>query len=374
MQIGIIGYGTLGRALKIRIEKHFTNSKISVFTTQSEYFKFEDFYDYSKIENFNGIILVAVKGEKIFNAISYIEQKNNVYVFTKSLINGKFMMDYIDNTNFKYVRGLLFAKDIISKLYLDCSVYSSDTSVLNDNFLSKLNFRLQNTSNIRISELISIYKNPIAIYFAYNNIKGREKSKLILEKLCLIKEGSLPNKIAKSIIDDYEVCISSPESRNFMYGLNMKKNIQNKYIPEGILYYKDLIKILGSKIVLTYGTFDLLHYGHLRLLKRAKKNGDFLIVGLSSDKFNSIKSKKSSQNFKNRKEILQSIKFVDLIISEENWDQKLNDVKKYQVDNFVMGDDWKGKFDFLNDFCNVIYLQRTPNVSSTQLRKLKETK
>lgn len=122
------------------------------------------------------------------------------------------------------------------------------------------------------------------------------------------------------------------------------------------------------KTVLTYGTFDVLHYGHINLLKRAKALGDYLIVGLSSDEFNALKNKKSFYSYEHRKLILEAIKYVDLVIPEETWEQKVSDVKKYGVDVFVMGDDWEGKFDFLSEYCKVSYLPRTPDISSTMVR------
>ena len=123
------------------------------------------------------------------------------------------------------------------------------------------------------------------------------------------------------------------------------------------------------KRVITYGTYDVLHYGHINLLKRAKTLGDYLIVALSSDEFNAIKNKKSYYTYEQRKTILEACRYVDLVIPENDWEQKISDVQKYQADVFVMGDDWEGKFDFLKDYCEVIYLPRTPSVSSTQTKE-----
>ena len=123
------------------------------------------------------------------------------------------------------------------------------------------------------------------------------------------------------------------------------------------------------KRVITYGTFDLFHIGHLKLLKRARELGDYLIVGVSTDEFNKLKGKKSVFPFEERKEIIESIKFVDKVIDENKWEQKIDDIKKYNIDIFVIGDDWKGKFDFLKDYCEVVYLPRTENISSTFLKK-----
>ena len=124
-----------------------------------------------------------------------------------------------------------------------------------------------------------------------------------------------------------------------------------------------------EKIVLTYGTFDMFHIGHLNLLNRLKSLGDKLIVAVSTDEFNSIKGKKTLIPFEQRALIVQNIKCVDIVIAEENWEQKIDDIKKYNVDIFAMGDDWKGKFDFLKDYCEVIYLPRTQNISTTELKK-----
>lgn len=121
------------------------------------------------------------------------------------------------------------------------------------------------------------------------------------------------------------------------------------------------------KRVITYGTFDLLHTGHINLLKRAKALGDYLVVVLSSDEFNlKMKSKVCVQSYEERKYILESLRFVDLVIPENNWEQKISDVKDYHIDVFCMGDDWEGKFDFLKDYCEVVYFSRTPNISTTQ--------
>jgi|SRR5690625_822957 len=123
------------------------------------------------------------------------------------------------------------------------------------------------------------------------------------------------------------------------------------------------------KKIITYGTFDLLHYGHINLLKRAKKMGDYLIVALSTDEFNEIKGKKSYFLYKERKRLLESIRYVDLVIPEKSWEQKVKDVIEFSIDIFVIGEDWKGEFDFLKKYCEVIYLLRTPEISTTKIKK-----
>ena len=120
------------------------------------------------------------------------------------------------------------------------------------------------------------------------------------------------------------------------------------------------------KKVITYGTFDLLHYGHINLLRRAKELGDYLIVALSTDEFNwDEKGKKSFFTYDQRKKLLEAIRYVDLVIPENSWDQKISDVKEFKV---VIDDDWTGEFDFLKDYCEVVYLPRTPEISTTQIK------
>ncbi|AOO75001.1 glycerol-3-phosphate cytidylyltransferase [Latilactobacillus curvatus] len=122
------------------------------------------------------------------------------------------------------------------------------------------------------------------------------------------------------------------------------------------------------KKVITYGTFDLLHWGHIRLLKRAKELGDYLVVAISTDEFNQLKHKEAYHSYEHRKFILEAIKYVDEVIPETNWEQKQTDIKKYNIDIFVMGDDWKGQFDFLKDQCEVIYLSRTEGISTSKIK------
>jgi glycerol-3-phosphate cytidylyltransferase len=120
--------------------------------------------------------------------------------------------------------------------------------------------------------------------------------------------------------------------------------------------------------VITYGTFDLLHWGHIRLLERAKTMGDYLVVGLSTDAFNRIKHKEAYHSFEHRKLILEAIRSVDEVIPEHSWEQKVKDIKDHGIDLFVMGDDWQGEFDFLKNYCEVVYLSRTEGISTRKLR------
>lgn len=124
------------------------------------------------------------------------------------------------------------------------------------------------------------------------------------------------------------------------------------------------------KRVLTYGTFDLLHHGHIRILRRAKALGDYLVVAISTDEFNAGKGKKAFHDYELRKEIVESVRYVDLVIPETSWDQKLDDVKRYAIDIVVMGDDWadSDKFDYLKDYCELVFLPRTDGISTTDIK------
>jgi glycerol-3-phosphate cytidylyltransferase len=125
-----------------------------------------------------------------------------------------------------------------------------------------------------------------------------------------------------------------------------------------------------SKKILTYGTFDLFHIGHLNLLKQLKGMGDTLIVGVSTDEFNELKGKRTIIGFEQRIQIVNSIRYVDGVFPEQTWEQKVDDIKTYNVDTFAIGNDWQGKFDHLKDYCDVVYLPRTEGISSTNLRSL----
>lgn len=122
------------------------------------------------------------------------------------------------------------------------------------------------------------------------------------------------------------------------------------------------------KRVITYGTYDLLHVGHINLLRRARELGDYLLVVLSSDEFNAIKGKEAYHPYEDREIILRSIRYVDDVIPEFTWDQKIKDVVDNNIDIFVMGDDWEGKFDFLKEYCEVVYLPRTEGISTTKIK------
>ena len=157
---------------------------------------------------------------------------------------------------------------------------------------------------------------------------------------------------------DYDEVTPGPKPKSYAYQVYRKQ--------EGERYKKEK----KMRKVITYGTYDLLHYGHVKLLQRAKALGDYLIVALSTDEFNwNEKQKKCYFSYEERKSLLEAIRYVDLVIPEESWEQKISDVKEFKVDTFVIGDDWEGKFDFLKEYCDVVYLPRTPEISTTQIKK-----
>ena len=127
----------------------------------------------------------------------------------------------------------------------------------------------------------------------------------------------------------------------------------------------------SEKRVITYGSFDLLHYGHINLLRRAKELGGYLIVGLSTDEFNrEKKGKECFFSYQYRKEMLEAVRYVDEVICENDWGQKIQDIRDHKIDVLVMGDDWTGRFDYLKESgTEVVYLARTPEISTTKIKQ-----
>lgn len=283
------------------------------------------------------------------------------------------------------------------------------------------NMFLDYTNDIRGVELLSALKNIYAIALGnvdaqFNSLNTRfliltkavEEIKIIMRSM-----GGLDETIFLSCgIGDIALTGLSDLSRNRTLGLLIGKGFYNqslsansvvlegantlnlidqtlsenvkKKLPlfshvKAMLYQKDKEHLEFDfhkmfkrkyKTVLTYGTFDLLHFGHLELLRRLRNLGDRIIVGLSTDEFNTLKDKECVMPYEKRKHLLEVLSYVDLVIPESDWDQKVDDVKNHDVDLFVMGDDWKGKFDFLEEHCEVLYLPRTDGISTTKLKTL----
>jgi glycerol-3-phosphate cytidylyltransferase len=364
--------------------------------------------------------------ENIF--LNYLKKNCLVVNLTKGLLDkGITINDYFNLSlkieNFVSLKGPSFSVEVISNhptlLTLGYNNYRQ-VEIIRQLFYGT-NFYFDYTTDINGVEYLSALKNIYAIYMG--NIDGKfnsNNSRYFILTQCFKEINILlkylncntnTNNLGCGIGD---LCLTSLSdlSRNRTLGLIIGKGFfntgdsTNVVVLEGIKTLKLLKSILNPKLfsklpilnslssffnkndnsslnvdfemllrqkfktVLTYGTFDLLHYGHLEILKKAKDYGDKLIVGLSSDKFNLLKGKVCEFDFDKRKEYLESLEFVDLVIPEESWEQKIGDIKRYNVDYFVMGDDWKGKFDYLAEFCEVIYLPRTKGVSTSQLKKL----
>ncbi len=127
------------------------------------------------------------------------------------------------------------------------------------------------------------------------------------------------------------------------------------------------------KRAITYGTFDMFHIGHLELLKRMKTLATEVVVAVSTDEFNEVKGKKTIIPYDQRSQIIDALVYVDKVIPENSWNQKINDVQNHDIDLFVMGDDWEGKFDFLKTHCDILYLPRTGGISSSKLKTSLDT-
>jgi len=181
------------------------------------------------------------------------------------------------------------------------------------------------------------------------------------ETYLVATENYIPNKSGVDIIElsSNFGFISSEDSKKLQGIVRLRNRHTHDF------YQRKLV----MKKVITYGTFDLLHYGHINILKRAKEQGDYLIVALSTNEFNEVKGKKCYFSYEERKKLLEAIRYVDLVIPENNWEQKIHDIKEFHVDTFVIGDDWEGKFDFLKEYCKVIYLGRTPEISTTKIKQ-----
>lgn len=200
---------------------------------------------------------------------------------------------------------------------------------------------------------------------------GKEKVDKFLDKL---------NNCDKNfqLFKQHILLAESVNAENYSFFKSYAIPLLNKHFDSDRYFLYDVVNTVSSfdftfkkyNTCITYGTFDLFHIGHLNLLKRIKDLCSNLIVGVSTDEFNALKGKKTVISYYDRSKIVSAIKYVDKVIPEHSWEQKLFDVEKYNVDCFVIGDDWKGQFDFLKEKCDVLYLPRTPDISSTKLKTI----
>lgn len=321
------------------------------------------------------------------------------------------------------LKGPSFASEVINNVPTIFTLgfnKQNQASIIRKAF-EKTNLFLDYTTDIRGVEILSVLKNIYAIFLGIIDAKYNSSNTrlMILTKafseMRFIAEalGSITDTVFLSCgFGDLVLTSLNDLSRNRTLGLLIGKGFfnrnldRNSVVLEGIYAIKTVYNLITSeqkkytpllneihdyflkkefddfqinfrklvnvkmKTVLTYGTFDLMHYGHVEILRRSRELGDRLIVGLSTDAFNEEKGKKCTFNYKKRKKMLEALEYVDEVIPEENWQQKIRDVKEHRVDLFVMGDDWRGKFDFLKDYCEVFYLPRTPGISTTKMKSI----
>ena len=385
-----------------------------------------------KILNDADILFIAIPTNQIPNVIgdlrNNLSQKCLVVNMAKGLLpSGETVVERIKceliHSNTVTMKGASFSAEMMNSVPTLFTIGFERRKQLDImlKILEGTNIFLDYTNDIRGVELLSALKNIYAIALGnmdaqFNSLNTRFLilTKVIDEiKTIMRSMGGLDETIFLSCgIGDIALTGLSDLSRNRTLGLLIGKGfynqslLYNSVVLEGINTLNILDKSLSGtiksklplfnyvntllvnpnnessefdfqkvfsrnyKTVLTYGTFDLLHFGHLELLRRVRNLGDKIIVGLSTENFNVIKEKECVMSYEKRKHLLEVLRYVDLVIPEESWDQKINDVKNYDVDLFVMGDDWKGKFDFLKDYCEVLYLPRTEGISTTKIKTI----
>lgn len=377
------------------------------------------------------IIFVALPSRKIPKIIEEIKEfvPNKVLIVNLSkgiLKKGVTIVEYLkqqlNSENVVTMKGPTFASELINNTHsiFTLGFKSKKQYSCIEQAIFNTNIHIDYTTDIRGVELLSVLKNIYAILIGiidakYNspNTRFMILTKSFSEIRILLKAlgGREDSLFLGCGYGDVGITALNDLSRNRTLGLLIGKGFyksgskRNKVVLEGLKTIK-LINVLLSddikkrlplfsklesffsnnelsfdihfdslvnkkmKTVLTYGTFDLLHYGHIEILRRAKELGDRLVVGISTDEFNKIKGKKCEISYEKRKEFLEAVDYVDLVIPETEWKQKVEDIKNNEIDIFVMGDDWKGKFDYLNDYCEVIYLPRTIGISTTKLKSI----
>ena len=343
-------------------------------------------------------------------------------MFTEGNTIVDFLKEKLKSNNIITMKGGTFSEEIMNN---SPSLFTLGYDTLEQHSIIKkiinnTNIYIDYTTDIRGVELLSVLKNIYAILLGiidakYNSANTRfmllTKSFSEIRLLLVALGGHQDTLFLSAGYGDFGLTALNDLSRNRTLGLLIGKGFYNSellsssVVTEGVNsikmihglrpeYMKNSTPLLNKlynyfensnkkikidfhdlfdnqlKIVITYGTFDLLHFGHLEILKRCKSMGDRLIVGLSTDEFNKKKGKTSKMTYEKRKEFLESLSYVDLVIPETDWDQKAKDIKKHGASLFVMGNDWENKFDYLNEFCEVIYLERTKGISTTKLKTI----
>jgi glycerol-3-phosphate dehydrogenase (NAD(P)+) len=376
------------------------------------------------------IAIPSVEIKNIVNVEPFFSDKALIVNLSKGIFDGgETIVEYLNkksksNNNIITMKGGTFAEEMMNN---SPSLFTLGFNTIEQyhtikRIIDGTNVYIDYTSDIRGVELLSVLKNIYAIFIGITDAKYNAANTrfMLLTKafseirLLLVALGGNQDTLFLSAgYGDLGLTSLNDLSRNRTLGLLIGKGfynpeyLSNTVVLEGVnaikMIYKlrpksikDRTPILNKlfsffenkeqnitidfealiskqlKVVLTYGTFDLLHYGHLEILRRCKSLGDKLIVGLSSDEFNKVKGKTCVIPFDKRKEFLESLEYVDMVIPENDWNQKVKDIKNNNVDLFVMGNDWKNKFDDLKEYCEVIYLERTKGISTTKLKSILE--
>lgn len=376
------------------------------------------------------VIFIAVPSAEIKNIVklnNFINEKALIVNLSKGIFEGgktivEFLKENITNSNIITMKGGTFSEEMMnnSPSLFTLGFNSIEQYYRIKKVIDNTNIYVDYTSDIRGVELLSVLKNIYAILIGITDAKYNSANTrfMLLTKafsevrLLLVSLGGHQETLFLSAgYGDIGLTALNDMSRNRTLGLLIGKGfynteyMSNTVVLEGVnavkMIYKLRLKSINNrtpllnklysffenkeqniaidfeaiiskqiKVVITYGTFDLLHYGHLDILRRCKSLGDKLIVGLSSDEFNKEKGKTCVISYDKRKVFLESLEYVDLVIPENNWNQKVEDIKNNNVDIFVMGNDWENKFDHLNEYCEVIYLERTKGISTSKLKSI----
>lgn len=415
------------------INKTHTNS--NYFPNRELHHRLNASIDLSLISQ-SDILFIAIPTKNIKNIIKqvtpFIHSELLIVNTSKGILEkGETIVDYLKSklkhTNIISLKGGSFSAEMINNTPTLLTIGFENIEQLNtiEKIIKDTQIYTDNTTDIRGVELLSALKNIYAILLGHIDAKYNSANTRFLFltkayselKIILIALGGKVDTLSLSCgIGDFSLTALNDLSRNRTLGLLIGKGFynpsfkENSVVIEGIKtldfidktvsedlrkklpLLNELTKLLSKEhsnknelnlnfeklllknytTVLTYGTFDLLHYGHLEILRRAKEIGDRLIVGLSTDEFNKQKNKTCIINYEKRKQLLEALPYVDLVIPEAHWEQKADDIKNYQVDIFVMGSDWEGKFDSLNELCEVRYFPRTKGISTTKLKALLE--
>jgi glycerol-3-phosphate cytidylyltransferase len=364
----------------------------------------------------------------IKNCASFIKKETLIINLSKGVYEGgETIVDYIStvlsNNNIITMKGPTFSSELINNSHsiFTLGLDSKSQYYKIDSVLKNTNIHIDYTTDIKGVEILSVLKNIYAIIIGivdakYNSPNTRfmilTKSFSEIKILLSVLGGREDTLFLSCGYGDLGLTALNDLSRNRTLGLLIGKGFYNSdknkgVVLEGVKTVEFINEVLAPSIkerlplfskmesfftnkesnfdihfdtlidkkmtsILTYGTFDLLHYGHIEILRRASELGDRLVVGLSTDDFNNEKGKKCEISYEKRKEFLESIGYVDLVIPESSWNQKKKDVIDNEIDIFIMGDDWKGEFDFLQEYCKVLYLPRTVGISTTKLKSILE--